>query len=243
MHEGPTKKLAHKLFPQYNYGNIAAEDYMQYLESVIESGLLDELKKADYMEAFEQLKITGRNYKPGEAVFFEGDLIDKFCIVRKGSVRSEKTYLNGEVHIIDIFDEGAVFGLAVAASRSRVTAVDFISNEDTTIVFVSMHSIRKNKFANEMQKALTYMLADSNIKMSNKIEILAERGLRDRVMVYLHVLQAKSGTDTVTIRMSREQLAQFLCVNRSALSNELSKMKKDGIIDFKGPRFTILEKK
>ena len=216
---------------------------MQYLESIIDSGLLNELKKSDYMEAFEQLKITGRNYKPGESIFFEGDVIDKFCIVRKGSVRSEKTYLNGEVHIIDIFDEGSVFGLAVAASRSRITAIDYISNEDTTIVFVSMHSIQKNKFAGEMQKALTFMLADSNIKMSNKIEILAERGLRDRIMVYLHVLQAKSGTDTVTIRMSREQLAQFLCVNRSALSNELSKMKKEGIIDFKGPRFTILEKK
>ena len=216
---------------------------MQYLESIIDSGLFSELKKSDYMEAFDQLKISGRNYKPGEAVFFEGDVIDKFCIVNKGSVRSEKTYLNGEVHIVDLFDEGSVFGLAVAASRSRITAVDFISNEETTVVFVSMHSIRKNHYSAELWNALTYMLADSNIKMSNKIEILAERGLRDRVMVYLHVLQAKSGTDTVPIRMSREQLAQFLCVNRSALSNELSKMKKEGLIDFKGSRFTILEKK
>ena len=213
---------------------------MQYLECVIDSGLLNELNKTDYMEAFEQLKISGRNYNPGETVFFEGDLIDKFCIVNKGSIRSEKTYLNGEVHIVDIFDEGTVFGLAVAASRSRVTALDYISNEETTVVFVSMHSIQKSKFAEGMLKSLTYMLADDNIKRSNKIEILAERGLRDRVLVYLHILQAKSGTDTVTIRMSREQLAQYLCVNRSALSNELSKMKRDGVIDFKGSRFTIL---
>lgn len=213
---------------------------MQYLESVIDSGLLNELNKSDYMEAFEQLKISGRNYNPGETVFFEGDLIDKFCIVNKGSIRSEKTYLNGEVHIVDIFDEGSVFGLAVATSKSRVTALDYISNEETTVVFISMHSIQKSKFSEEMQKSLTYMLADDNIKMGNKIEILAERGLRDRILVYLHILQAKSGTDTVTIKMSREQFAQYLCVNRSALSNELSKMKRDGVIDFKGSRFTIL---
>lgn len=215
---------------------------MQYLESVINSGLLNELKKSEYLEAFEQLKISGRNYKSGETIFFEGDIIDKFCIVRKGSVRSEKTYLNGEVHIVDLFDEGSVFGLAFALSRSRISALDFISNEASEIVFVSMHSIRKSKFSDNMNTALNYMMADSNIKMSHKIEILAERGLRERIMVYLHVLQAKSGTDTVTIKMSREQLAQYLCVNRSALSNELSKMKKDGIIDFKGSRFTILEK-
>lgn len=213
---------------------------MQYLESIIDSGLLNELKKSDYMDAFEQLKISGRNYKSGETVFFEGDIIDKFCIVKTGSVRSEKTYLNGEVHIVELFDEGSVFGLAFALSKSRITALDFVSNEESEIVFVSMHSISKSRFSNEINTALNYMMADSNIKMGHKIEILAERGLRERMMVYLHVLRTKSGSDTVTIRMSREQLAQYLCVNRSALSNELSKMKKDGIIDFKGSRFTLL---
>ena len=215
---------------------------MQYLESIIISRLLNELKKSDYMDAFEQLKISGRHYKSGETVFFEGDIIDKFCIVKTGSVRSEKTYLNGEVHIVDLFDEGSVFGLAFALSKSRITALDFVSNEESEIVFVSMHSIRKSRFSNEMNTALTHMMADSNIKMGHKIEILAERGLRERIMVYLNVLRIKSGSDTVTIRMSREQLAQYLCVNRSALSNELSKMKKDGIIDFKGSRFTLLGK-
>jgi len=216
---------------------------MQYLESVINSGLLSELKKSEYMNAFEQLKISGRRYNPGETIFFEGDIVDKFCIVKTGSVRSEKTYLNGEVHIVDIFDEGSVFGLAFAVSRSCISSLDFISNEESEIVFVSMHSISRSSFSDRMNKALTYMLADSSIKTSNKVEILAERGLRDRIMVYLHILQVKSGTDTVTVRMSREQLAQFLCVNRSALSNELSKMKKEGLIDFKGPKITILKQK
>ena len=214
---------------------------MQYLESIIDSGLLNELKKSDYMDAFEQLKISGRNYKSGETVFFEGDIIDKFCIVKKGSVRSEKTYLNGEVHIVDLFDEGSVFGLAFALSKSRITALDFVSNEESEIVFVSMHSIRKSRFSNEMNTALNYMMADSNIKMGHKIEILAERGLRERMMVYLHVLRTKSGSDTVTIRMSREQLAQYLCVNRSALSNELSKMRREGLIEFHRDRFTLLQ--
>ena len=214
---------------------------MQYLESIIDSGLLSELKKSDYVDAFEQLKISGRNYKPGETIFFEGDIIDKICIVKRGSVRSEKTYLNGEVHIVEIFEEGSMFGLAFAVSKSRISALDFVSNEDAEVVFVSMHSIRKSRFANEMNRTLTYMLADSSIKLSNKVEILAERGLRERVMVYLHILQTKAGSNTVTVWMSREQLAQFLCVNRSALSNELSKMKKEGIIDFKGPTFTLLK--
>ncbi|MGN0702856.1 MAG: Crp/Fnr family transcriptional regulator [Lentihominibacter sp.] len=213
---------------------------MKYLEGVIESGLFSEIDKRDYIEAFEQLKITGRTYKKNEVVFYEGDLIDKICIIREGSVRSEKVYPDGELHIVDIFDTGSIFALEVSSSRTKKAAVDYISNEESVVVFVSMHSIERNTYREEINRAMLYMLSDANIKMAHKIEILAERGLRDRIMVYLNVLRSKAGGSTVTIKMSREQLAQFLCVNRSALSNELNNMKREGIIDFKGTRYTIL---
>lgn len=213
---------------------------MKHLEGIIESGLFSEINKRDYIEAFEQLKITGRSYKKNEVVFYEGDLIDKICIIREGSVRSEKVYPDGELHIVDMFDTGSIFALEVSSSRTKKAAVDYISNEESIVVFVSMHSIERNAYREEINRAMLYMLSDANIKMAHKIEILAERGLRDRIMVYLNVLRSKAGGNTVTVKMSREQLAQFLCVNRSALSNELNKMKKEGIIDFKGYRFTIL---
>lgn len=213
---------------------------MKHLEGIIESGLFSEINKRDYIEAFEQLKITGRSYKKNEVVFYEGDLIDKICIIREGSVRSEKVYPDGELHIVDMFDTGSIFALEVSSSRTKKAAVDYISNEESIVVFVSMHSIERNAYREEINRAMLYMLSDANIKMAHKIEILAERGLRDRIMVYLNVLRSKAGGNTVTVKMSREQLAQFLCVNRSALSNELNKMKKEGLIDFKGTRFTIL---
>ena len=141
---------------------------------------------------------------------------------------------------MDIFDTGTIFGMEVAVSKTKKAAVDYISNEESVVVFVSTHSIERSTYSEEINRAIIFMLSDSNIKMAHKVEILAERGLRDRIMVYLNVLRSKAGGNTVTIKMSREQLAQFLCVNRSALSNELNKMKREGIIDFKGSRFTIL---
>jgi len=213
---------------------------MKHLESVINSGLFGNLKKSEYIDAFEQLKITSKSYRKGEPIYYEGDVIDKLCIVERGSVYGEKTYHDGEVHILDVFEEGTLFGLEVVLSKTRKSAVDYISNEESVIVFVSLNSIGKSSYAGEIQSALTYMLADSNIRMAHKIEILAERGLRDRILVYLNILKRKSGSNTVIVRMNREQLAQFLCVNRSALSNEMNKMKKEGIIDFKKDHFTIL---
>ncbi|MDO4485696.1 MAG: helix-turn-helix domain-containing protein [Bacillota bacterium] len=63
---------------------------------------------------------------------------------------------------------------------------------------------------------------------------------RDRIMVYLNILSRKSGSSVVTVKMNREQQAQFLCVSRSALSNELNKMKREKIIDFNKEKFEIL---
>ena len=213
---------------------------MKYLESVINSGLFSNLKKSQYIDAFEQLGIKGKNYAKGEAVFYEGDIIDKICIIESGSICGEKTYHDGEVHILDVYEESSIFALEVALSRTKKSAVDFICNEDTAVVFISLSTIIKSSYADEIRSMLIYMLADSNIRMARKIEMLAERGLRDRILIYLNILRRKAGSDTVTVRMNREQLAQFLCVNRSALSNELNKMKKEGIIDFRKDKFTIL---
>ncbi|MBQ9060483.1 MAG: Crp/Fnr family transcriptional regulator [Firmicutes bacterium] len=214
---------------------------IKHLESVINSGLFQYVNRSDYIDAFEQLNITTRSYKKGEIIYYEDDIIDSLCIVERGSVRGEKTYPTGEIHIVTVFDEGSILCLEISVSRRKTTPIDVIANEQCRVVFISMQSIESSPFRSQMHSALIEMLADDNIRMTHKVEILAERGLRSRIMVYLNILARKSGTDTVSVKMSREQMAQFLCVNRSALSNELNKMKREGLIDFKRGQFRILK--
>ena len=214
---------------------------MKYLETVINSGLFRHVRKSDYISVFEKLSISERNFKRGETIYYQGDVIDQLCIVERGSVRGEKTYPNGDIHIVSIFDEGSIVALEIPLSRKKTSPIDVIANENCGMVVVSIQSIEQSRHRDQLHRALMENLADDNIRMMHKIEILAERGLRDRVMVYLNVLSSKSGSNVVQVRMSREQMAQFLCVNRSALSNELNKMKREGIIDFRRGEFTILK--
>ena len=193
----------------------------KHLESVINSGLFRYINRSDYIDAFEQLNLSARSYKKGEIVYYEGDVIDSLCVVERGSVRGEKTYPSGEIHIVSVFDEGSILCLEISVSRKKTTPIDLIANEQCRVVFVSMQSIEASPFRDRM--------------------ILAERGLRSRIMVYLNVLARKSGTNTVSVKMSREQMAQYLCVNRSALSNELNKMKREGLIDFSRGQFRLLK--
>lgn len=213
---------------------------MKYLGTIIDSGILDELKKSQYIQAIEELGIIGQNLKKDDIIFHEGDEVNKICIIDRGSVRGEKAYPSGELHIIEIYDEGSIFGTEAAVSKKKTAAMDYICNEDCTVVYLPLKNIDSSGFSRQIYAVLMQQLANDNIKKMNKIEILAERGLRKRIMLYFGILRKKAGGDVITVKMSREQLAQYLGVNRSALSSELNKMRREKIIDFEKDIFRFL---
>ena len=213
---------------------------VDHIACILKTGLLEYVDQSDYFDLIEHTDIIERTYKRGQTIFFEGDTVKRICIISEGSVRSEKTYSNGVIHLLTVFEPNTIFGLEIALSQRKSSPVDFIANEPTTVLFLSVESLDKHKYRKPIKKVLTEMMADENIRMMHKIEILAERGLRERVIVYLNILARRFKSNTVPVKMSREQLASYLCVNRSALSNELSKMKQDGIIDFTRHEFRLL---
>ena len=86
---------------------------------------------------------------------------------------------------------------------------------------------------------LLNLVSQENMKKEHRLAILYQKGLRDRIMEYLTMQAEKQGSGCITIPFSREELASFLCVNRTALSHELSKMRAEGIIEFRKNRFTL----
>ena len=86
---------------------------------------------------------------------------------------------------------------------------------------------------------LLTLISNANMKREYRLAILSQKGLRERVLTYLTMQTAKRHTDTFTIPFSREELASYLCVNRSALSHELSLMQREGLISFRKNVFTL----
>ena len=215
---------------------------MRYLEPIISSGLLKYVRESEHMEAVQSFRTVEKSFVKEEIIYNEGDVIDSICLVLSGSVRSEKNYHDGEVHILSVFEKDSIFALEITTSCRRTTPITYVANEDSTVLFLSMTGTVDNRYGAGIRRAVMEQLADENIRMMHKVEILAEKSLRGRIMVYLEILAQKSETKEFAVLMNREQMARFLCVNRSALSNELNKKKKEGIIDFKRRRFTILDR-
>ncbi len=84
------------------------------------------------------------------------------------------------------------------------------------------------------------LLSHENMRKFYRLAILSQRSLRSRIMMYLTMQAGQRGTNSFHIPFSKEELASFLCVNRSALSRELGRLQREGVIQFRGNQFTIL---
>ena len=83
------------------------------------------------------------------------------------------------------------------------------------------------------------LVANENMKKEYRLAILSQKGLRERIVAYLTMQANRRRRQTFAISFSREEMASFLCVNRSALSHELSLMEREGLISFRKNVFTL----
>ena len=194
-------------------------------------------------DIYDDIMPHARTYNEDEVIYLEGDVVRRFGVLFSGSVRSEKVYGDGTVHILNVFYPGETICLEEAASETGMSPVSYVAaGGPATVVSVELALLREGKYADRFTENIIKALAGDSIKRLYKAEMLAIRGLRERIMTYFERMYAKTGQKTFGINMDRERFAQYLCVNRSALSNELSKMKQDGLIDYRKGTFTLLKK-
>ncbi|MCQ4636882.1 cyclic nucleotide-binding domain-containing protein [Anaerovorax odorimutans] len=215
----------------------AGEEQLATIEAC---GILKEVPKKLHSKAVSGMKIKVRQYAEEEIIFSEEEVIDSIAILHSGTVRGEKFYLEGSVDLMYMYQRGEIFGAEAAVSRRKTSPLTYVANEEAVVLLADFSSIQRSDYSRQLLLALLHILADDNIKKLYKIETLSKRGLRDRIMTYLRIMGRKTGRDTFSIHMDREQFAQYLCVNRSALSYELNQMKRDGLIDFKKDKFKLL---
>ncbi|NLD18723.1 MAG: Crp/Fnr family transcriptional regulator [Clostridiales bacterium] len=211
----------------------------KYLESVSASGLFKYLKPGDYENACAELRMAPHKYMDQETIYSQDAPVKRAGIVHNGLIRGEKLLAEGTSHLAYIYSKGDVFAFEGTVSGKKTSPLDYVSEGRSVALFFDVQKIFSSSYENALIKGLLELLANDNIKKLYRVEILSRRGLRDRILAYLHVMSGNIGSQTFRINMSREQIARYLCVNRSALSYELNEMKREGIIDFTGRIFTL----
>ena len=185
-----------------------------------------------------------RTYRKDAYIYRAGDVTGRLGVVMEGAVNIIKDDVWGNRKIIENIGGGQIFGETYACLKGEPLMVDVQASERSRILFMDVNRILTTcssscDFHNRLIRSLMYVLAGKNLMLTKKMDIITPKSLRERVMVYLSQESVKQGCRTVTVPFNRQQMADYLSVDRSALSAELSRMQRDGVISYEKNRFTI----
>lgn len=173
--------------------------------------------------------------------------IDHFSIVISGRVHILHMFPDGNFSLTAALLPGEILGTDLICTHSRIAPYHVVAATPTRLISLPRELILEPGFLPEKYRIqalnrLLTMLSQDNMKKEYRLAILSQKGLRERISTYLLMQSAKRKTDTFRIPFTREEMASFLCVNRSALSHELSLMAQEGLISFRRNEFSILRR-
>lgn len=213
----------------------------------------DVLQKSYLFQGFERPRLqnvlhclNGRihEYQKGEIVLMAGEICRDILIVLHGELCVSQFYENGKEQIIQKAKEAYLIGAEIALSVKKDCPYTVYCTQDATLFCFPADAMYSEDLQpcdrfELFQKCLEF-LANESIRRFHKIEIMSIRGVRPKVLRYLSLQQKRFQTNTFAIEYNREELANYLDVNRSVLSHELKAMERDGLIRVYKNNFTLL---
>lgn len=186
-----------------------------------------------------------RKYKKGEYVFREGEHINTIAVPVTGKLHIQSDDYWGKRTILGEVVAGGIFGEAYAASDGGAILNDVIAVEDSIVIFFDVKRVLTTcpsscRFHSAVVQNMFFAVAEKNRMLVEKLSHMSKRSTREKLMSYLSEEAKKHNTPIFEIPFNRRQLADYLSVDRSAMSNELCKMRDDGLIEFDRNSFKLL---
>lgn len=216
-----------------------------YLSTLKNSELFNNMLEDDILKSLTCLKGRVKKYNKNDIIYSSGSEINNIGIVLNGSILITKDDIMGNRNILTTISQTGLFAETFVCSNIKYIPVTVIANEDCEILFIQFKQLTEVcesncSFHNKLIQNMLSIIASKNILLNNKIEILSAKTTRDKLMAYFNMQITRNKSNTFTIPFSRDALADYLNLNRSSMSRELSKMRNEGIIQFNKNRFKIL---
>lgn len=191
--------------------------------------------------------LNGRlfKYKKGEYVLRQGDKLRDIIVLVEGNLHIQKEDYWGNRSILGHITAGDMFGEAYATTKSEPLLNDVFAVENSVAIFFDVNRILTTCssaciFHNTVIHNLFFAISEKNRNLVQKLGHMSMRSTREKLISYLSEEAKKHNSPMFTIPYNRQQLADFLSVDRSAMSNELCKMRDEGLLEFRKNKFKLL---
>lgn len=216
--------------------------YIQLLKNI---RLFSGIDESEITAMLSCLQAEAFTYKKGEYVLRQGEHVENIMVLAEGKLYIQCDDYWGNRSIINMVGVGEMFGEAYAAQESAVFTNDILAVEDSVVIHFNAGKVmtvcsQTCKFHSLVVRNLFLTISEKNRKLMCKLGHMSGRTTREKLISYLSEESRRQGSADFSIPFNRQQLADFLCVDRSAMSNELCKMRNDGMIEFEKNKFRLL---
>ena len=185
-----------------------------------------------------------RTFKKGEYVLRQGEHLNDILVLAGGSLHIQKDDYWGNRSILGQIGIGEIFGEAYAAPESGTLLNDVIALEDSAVFFFDVKRIITTcssacRFHTRVVQNLFFTISEKNRSLVRKLDYMSKRTTREKLIAYLSEEAKKEKSPYITIPFNRQQLADYLSVDRSAMSKELCRMRDEGLLEFEKNQFKL----
>lgn len=184
-------------------------------------------------------------YNKGEYIIQAGARLSEVGVLEEGRASIFQENVHGEPSIIKEMQPGDLFAEAFICAGIPNSPVSVVADTDCTVLHIHFNHLLTGcsnacTFHSMAIQNLLKILAKRALTLNQKIEVLTKRTTQEKLLTYLETLQAEQGTEVIHVSLNRGKLADYLAVDRSALSREIGKMVKEGMIECDHNDFRIL---
>ena len=185
-----------------------------------------------------------RSYRKGEYVFRSGEQIGSITVLVEGRLLIQKDDYWGNRSIVNVIEPGELFGEAYAAPNSGALRNDVLAAEDSAVVSFDLGRLLTGcssvcPFHARTVRNLFFAVCEKNRALVSKMAVFSERSTREKLLAYLSEEARRQGSSEFTLPFDRQQLADYLAVDRSAMSRELGRLRDEGLVSYHRSRFVL----
>lgn len=217
-----------------------------YINILTKLPLFNGISKDNIPILLKRLETYIKSYKKDEYIKLSGDPANFIGIVLSGNIQILTDDFYGKRSITSSLNKGALFAEAFACAGLTTLPVDILSCDDTDIMFINSDKLFSScrngcEFHHTIIENLLNIVAKKNLMLNQKLQYISHKTTREKIMAYLNDQAKKQRSNEFTIPFDRQSLADYLGVERSAMSAEISKLVKQGIIETNRSSFKILK--
>lgn len=215
----------------------------KYFEIIKKCRLFENISEENFSEMLNCLDAAIRTYKKNQTIISEGSEIRQIGIALSGTVQISRLDYHGNRNIVSSITASELFGESFVCAEVGAASINAAAAEDCTIMFISGSKILNScgnacEFHSRLIHNLVKILAEKNLMFNRKIEIISQKTTREKLMTYLTQQARLHGSD-FKIPYNRQELADFLGVDRSGLSVEIGKLRNENVLECQKNKFRL----